>query len=265
MIAAMLRRAGTLTLCVYALRTAAVLVIGWPLAADWGAAVAQHMCGLQPSAGDAALLAEVAARHVPGMLAWSGAAALVYAGLSPIASVAWAHALVRSSSLRECFAHALGRGAQAIGIAVVLLGGWCVLLGGSALLLAYAPGLLPASPNAELALRVTCVLLAAAGALVLTALYELACATQATGAVPVRAALRSAVRALSPRLLIARALLALGIAACFALAELAGRSAANALGATPLLLLQQSLVFAATTLRAACFALALRRLRRVPT
>jgi hypothetical protein len=261
MIAAMLRRAGTLTLCVYALRTAAVLVIGWPLATDWGTAVTQHMYGLQPSAGDAALLAEIAVRHVPDMLAWSGVASLVYAALSPIASVAWAHALARSSSLHESVVHALGRGVQAIGIALVVLAGWCVLLGGSALLLAYAPGLLPASPTAELVLRMTCVLLAATGALVLGALYELACATQAGAAVPVRVALRLAVRALSPRLLAARALLALGIAACFALAELAGRDAPTLLGATLLLLLQQALVFAATTLRAACFALALRRLQ----
>ena len=68
-------------------------------------------------------------------------------------------------------------------------------------------------------------------------------------------------RALSPRLLAARALLALCIAACFGLAELAGRGAAATLGATAVLLLQQTLVFAATTLRAACFALALRRLQ----
>lgn len=260
MIAAMLRRAGTLTLCVYALRTLAVVMIGWPLAVDWSAAVAQHMYGRRPSAGDAALLLEIGARHVPDVLAWSGAAAIVYAVLSPIASVAWTRALARSSSLRESFAHALSRGPQAIGVAVVLIAGWCVLLGGCALLLAYGPGLLPASAAAEALLRAFCVLLGAAGALVLSMMYELACAAQATAALPVRAALGRALRALSPRLFAARALLALCIAACFGLAELAGRDAAATLGATPVLLLQQLLVFAATTLRAACFALALRQL-----
>jgi hypothetical protein len=257
MISAMLRRAGALTLFVYTLRTAVAVLFGWPLAADWGAAVTQHMYSVQPSAGDAALLLEIAARHVPGVLAWSAAAALVYAVLSPIVSVAWTHALSRSSSTRESFAHALRCAPQAVAIALAALIGWIGLLSGCAWLLAYAPAWLPASESIELAVRALCVLLAAAGALVLSTAYELACATQATGSVPARRTVIVAVRALSLRLLASRALLALAIAFCFVVAEAAGRHAASTLGATGVLLLQQCLVYLATTLRAACFALAL--------
>jgi hypothetical protein len=262
MITAMLRRAGALTLCVYALRTAAVVAVGWPLAADWGNAVSQHMYTRQPSPGDAALLLEIAARHLLNArtLAWIAALAIAYAVLAPIVSVAWTHALARSSTVRESLLQGVRRGPQAIGIGAVMLAGWMVLLGGCALLLAYAPPLLPASASAELALRATIVLLAAAGVVVLATLYELACATQAEGRVELTRALRVAASRLSPRLLATRAVLALAIAACFAFAELIGRSAASALGAAGILLLQQSLVFTATTLRAACFALALRRL-----
>jgi hypothetical protein len=253
----MLRRAGAMTLLVYATRTAAALLLGAPLGADFADALARNFYRPRPSADDSALLLELGARRLPEMLSWSVGYALAYAAIAPLLSIAWSNAMNDSSPLRANLRRGLRRYPAALAFSGCALLACAALLGGAAAALSLALARISLSASGEDAVRTGCALVTAGALLVVSCAHDLANSTLAVSSLPARRALALALRAVSARAIIARGSSALAVAACFACAELVGRGAPFALAPAAVLALQQALVFGATLLRGAWLALAL--------
>jgi hypothetical protein len=246
---AMLRRAGAMTLLVYGVHALLSGVLAAPLAADFARALALNLYGAQLDAADAALVLELGAQRVPALLSSSAAAAIGYALLAPLLRVAWLQAMARGSSVRASLRRGVYKYPHAL-----LVGGLALIAGGG---FAAATSALMLPIGAEQAARAACVLGLGATWLLVSTLHDLAVAALASGT-PLRGSVVVAARALSGRMLVAHAGIALAIAATYALAEAIGRSAASA-GPSAVLALQQVLVFAAALLRGGWLAIALSR------
>lgn len=256
----MLRRAGALTLLVYALHTLAACALGAPLALDLARALSAQLYRAQLGADDAALVLELGARRLPNLFTWGAVSALVYALLAPALRVAWLHAMPRSCSLRACLAYGRRRyfAALAVGTGASLL--WALLMLTTLLAFDALSASLPPSVAGEVAGRALCVTLAIFLSLLVATLHDLAIAALADSNTRVRHALHSARRALSLPALLAHGATGLAAAICLAGAESLAHQPALATSPLILLSLQQLLVFAATSLRATWLALALQRI-----
>jgi hypothetical protein len=254
---AMLRRAGAMTLLVYGVHALASGVLAAPLAADFARALAVNLYRAQLDAGDTALVLELGAQRVPALLSSSAAAAIGYTLLAPLLRMAWLQAMARGSGVRASLRHGVRKYPHAL-----LVGGAALIAGGglaAALIVGFAATtsalMLPIA--GEQAARAACVLALGATWLLVSTLHDLAVAALASGT-PLRGSIAVAARALSGRMLVAHAGIALAIAVAYAIAEAIGRSAASA-GPSVVLALQQTLVFAAALLRGGWLAIALSR------
>jgi hypothetical protein len=256
-VVAMLRRAGSMTLLVYACHAVASTLLIGPLAAQLAGVLASSRSDLQ----NAALVLEVTAQAAPALLPWALGCAAVYALLAPLLTIAWLRAM---AGLSRGWVAGVRGGLHRYVAALVLRAGALVAgsaaLGFGALVLRYGPVALPASERVETALFIGASCAAFGGVLAIATVHDLACAALALGSAA------GALRALALGLqrlsfmLIARHALCLSVIGLLLLcAEAVGRALSSTPAADAVLCAQQALVLAATFVRGAWLALTLQR------
>jgi hypothetical protein len=261
MTAAMLRRAGGVTLCVYALQTLAASLVTWPLTSALFAAPA-GTARLQPERGAALLLLEVAAQRGRSLAPWALGIVAAHALLAALIGLCWLHAMADTTTIGATCKHALRDYPAALALGGSMLVGSGAALGLGFLGLRAGLSALPASEDAERALR-TIVACTAGGAVFWLATgYDLARAALVAGCArgtgPLHA-LRTAWNWMSWSALARHALLMLAAAALVLVAEALGRLELALRSPLVLLASQQALVFAGVCLRGAWLAWALQR------
>jgi hypothetical protein len=186
----------------------------------------------------------------------------LYILFSPLLTLAWLAAMLRSDSLISSLKRALSPYPTALALGALALGAYSAALSCAALALAYGPAFLPASERAQ-DLWLGCVVAGAAlGALTIATIVDLARSALTSGTRGVRQAIRAGRRALRLPQLGGHALSIGAIAACLLGAEATARVVPRDASLIVALLPEQALVFLATALRAIWLAFALRSIKQ---